>query len=302
MATFSLTVSLKLLIDTKNKRVLFAEAGRDTVDFLYHLLSLSAGTVIKLLNNRSILDNLGSTAGYSNVVENHSLHYFEPKKHLVSDFVKQSSIGFYIVMDDLTVKPMSTVSGIALLVNEFNGKEVGPIEERVVHLGLDEGLKLLRATLQSDMVLTSVFLGGMGTNDASTSTPNDHVTVGETGPTSASERKDMFEPSPSEAIASFKPKFKGFQRRVKEWFNIISSRQDDIIKGHNRIRRRVDYCVAKLGEQSSAPYVSDGSEGEEEDPSYVPDEEEEEESDQDEDDDEDDDSDEDDSANKNCLD
>ena len=43
----------------------------------------------------------------------------------------------YVVMDDLVVKPMSTTSNITLL-QKFNVKEIGAVEERVVHLGMDE--------------------------------------------------------------------------------------------------------------------------------------------------------------------
>ena len=43
----------------------------------------------------------------------------------------------YMVMDDLVVKPMSTISSIALL-QKFSVKEVGALEERVVDLGMDE--------------------------------------------------------------------------------------------------------------------------------------------------------------------
>ncbi|KAL9680534.1 hypothetical protein QQ045_018414 [Rhodiola kirilowii] len=63
----------------------------------------------------------------------------------------------YMVMDDLAVKPMSTDSIISLL-NTFNIKEVGVLEEKIVSLGMDEGLKLLLAYLQSKNVLTDVFL------------------------------------------------------------------------------------------------------------------------------------------------
>nr|DAD45985.1 TPA_asm: hypothetical protein HUJ06_004215 [Nelumbo nucifera] len=64
----------------------------------------------------------------------------------------------YMVMDDLAVSPMSTISTITLL-NKFNVKDVGTLEERVVHLGYDEGLSLLKASLQSTTVLTDIFLG-----------------------------------------------------------------------------------------------------------------------------------------------
>ena len=54
-------VSLKLLIDTKGNKVLFAEAGKDFVDFLFNLLSLPVGTLIRLMTKNSMvgsLDNL----------------------------------------------------------------------------------------------------------------------------------------------------------------------------------------------------------------------------------------------------
>ena len=43
----------------------------------------------------------------------------------------------YMVMDDLEVKPMSTTSTFTLL-NKFNVKEMGVLEEKVVVLGMDE--------------------------------------------------------------------------------------------------------------------------------------------------------------------
>ncbi|KAM4104570.1 hypothetical protein ACJW30_06G168400 [Castanea mollissima] len=63
----------------------------------------------------------------------------------------------YMVMDNLEVKPMSTISSITLL-NKFDVKEIGALEEKVVELGMDEGVKLLKASLQSKSVLTDVFL------------------------------------------------------------------------------------------------------------------------------------------------
>ncbi|CAN1269324.1 hypothetical protein LINPERPRIM_LOCUS13543 [Linum perenne] len=63
----------------------------------------------------------------------------------------------YMVMDNLEVKPMSTISSITLL-NKFNIQDVGSLKEKVVELGMDEGLNLLKASLESKMVLTTVFL------------------------------------------------------------------------------------------------------------------------------------------------
>ncbi|GJX53722.1 DUF674 family protein [Tanacetum coccineum] len=49
----STKVTLKLLIDTKSKEVLFSEANKEFVDFLFNILSLPVGTVIKLLRKNS---------------------------------------------------------------------------------------------------------------------------------------------------------------------------------------------------------------------------------------------------------
>lgn len=54
-----------------------------------------------------------------------------------------TTIGFvkdavtYMVMDDLEVKPMSTISVISIL-NKFNVKDVALLHEEVVNLGKEE--------------------------------------------------------------------------------------------------------------------------------------------------------------------
>ncbi|XP_028087346.1 uncharacterized protein LOC114288060 [Camellia sinensis] len=206
MAT-SNKVSLKLLIDTKANKVLFAEAGKDFVDFLFNLLSLPVGTVIRILTKHSMVGSLGNL--YDSI-ENLNNTYLQPNqnkdsllkpkasssicaaqvpllladdispdrklymcktfhlnvaddpkavcpncKHYMSTevpYIAREAVkevlngdegGFvkgvvtYMVMDDLAVKPMSAISSIALL-SKFNVKEVGALEERVVHLGMDE--------------------------------------------------------------------------------------------------------------------------------------------------------------------
>uniref|UniRef100_A0A5B6YHG8 DUF674 domain-containing protein n=1 Tax=Davidia involucrata TaxID=16924 RepID=A0A5B6YHG8_DAVIN len=245
-------VSLKLLIDTKGERVLFAEAGKDFVDFLFHILSLPVGTVVRLLSKESMVGCLGALYGS---IENLSEIYMQPNQtkdsvlmpkaprsapevplllpredegessstrelyrcvhHDMSaanrsfgslnkqcheyaaddpravcpscnnlmgtklkyvaappavtttDQARTTSSGeggyvkgvvTYMVMDDLVVKPMSTISSITLL-NSFNVKELGALEEKVVDVTMDEGVKLLKFSLQSKAVLTDVFLG-----------------------------------------------------------------------------------------------------------------------------------------------
>ncbi|WJX15422.1 hypothetical protein P8452_05565 [Trifolium repens] len=77
MATPSTTnkLTLKLLIDRKNDKVLFAEASKAVVDFLFSLLCLPIGTVVKLLGNN---DMVGSIGNLYNSVENLNHNYIQP--------------------------------------------------------------------------------------------------------------------------------------------------------------------------------------------------------------------------------
>ncbi|XP_024956392.1 uncharacterized protein LOC112498860 isoform X2 [Citrus sinensis] len=61
-----------------------------------------------------------------------------------------------MVSDDLSVTPVSMTSGIELL--QHNVKDIGVLEKRVVELGIDEGLELLKNSLKSKTALTNVFL------------------------------------------------------------------------------------------------------------------------------------------------
>ncbi|XP_008233565.1 PREDICTED: uncharacterized protein LOC103332597 [Prunus mume] len=222
------SVSMKLLVDSTRGKVLFAEASKDVVDFLFTLLSLPVGTVIRLLSKDGMVGSLGKL--YESV-ENLDDTYLQPnlnkdmllepkatvaganilplltnnvdsnaKKFYMCPYCSSRSysevsgtrcpncgnsmsteatcvspaepttvarpseggyvkgVVTYMVMDDLEVKPMSTISSIAML-NKFNVKEVGALEEKVVNLGMEEGLKLLKASLETSTVLTKVFLG-----------------------------------------------------------------------------------------------------------------------------------------------
>ncbi|WMV35340.1 hypothetical protein MTR67_028725 [Solanum verrucosum] len=75
-------------------------------------------------------------------------------------FVKEMQVK-YMVMDDLVVKPMSAVSSITTLKDYFNVKDVGVLHEEVVQFGKEEALKLLKLSLDSKSVLTSLFMTGV---------------------------------------------------------------------------------------------------------------------------------------------
>ncbi|GMI87009.1 hypothetical protein like AT5G01150 [Hibiscus trionum] len=201
------TVSLKLLIDLKSRRVLFAKAGKDFVDFLFNIMSLSVGTVTRLLTEKGMVGSLGNLYG-SRSIENLGDAYLQSAatkdtllKPMVSDYgtnnvpllfphmqsptsatnlyscgrcnnvandlkficpdcsdvmdqnvdiVNVTSKGSssseggyvkgvvtYMVMDDLVVRPMSTISSITLL-NMLKVQDVGFLEEKVIDVGVDE--------------------------------------------------------------------------------------------------------------------------------------------------------------------
>jgi len=210
MASSSSKLTLKLLIDSKREKVLFAEASKAVIDFLFSLLCLPIGTVIRILNKNQMVGSLGNL--YESV-ENLDETYMQPQlhkdlllkpsasvslqisgllpsindtssntstnvfyrcpshygyvtcdnttncpqqcgrtMHVVMQFVgrKVASVensadksGFvkevvtYMVMDDLVVQPMSSISSITLL-NKFNIKEVGVLQEKVVELDINK--------------------------------------------------------------------------------------------------------------------------------------------------------------------
>ncbi|XP_058774271.1 uncharacterized protein LOC131648537 [Vicia villosa] len=192
MASSSSTkVSMKLLIDTKNNKVLFDEASKPVIDFLFNLLCLPIGTVVKLLSSNNMVGSLGNL--YQSV-ENLNQNYMQPfqtKDVLLNPKAQSSSTqisgfltrnhakenkdeeiklfmcpnklkfiileirrllkkkgfsnnksGFvkdvitFMVMDDLVIHAMSTISSITLLT-KFNIKEIGTLQEKIVEMGMN---------------------------------------------------------------------------------------------------------------------------------------------------------------------
>ncbi|XP_047331657.1 uncharacterized protein LOC124935255 [Impatiens glandulifera] len=231
-------LSMKLLVDKENKKVLFAEVGKEVVDFFFFILTLPLAKVTNLLTN-SKKEMIGCLSALYKSVETLDQTYIKPgqsKDSLLNPLVslnqahlllpdqpiqtsadikiyrcpetshstffvrdpnltcqnqrhspfggyeicgrKMSSLddsfenkatiptrecgGFvngmitYMVMDDLMITPMSTISSICLL-NQFNIKDVSHLQEIVVDFGMDEGLKILEASLKGKEVLTQVF-------------------------------------------------------------------------------------------------------------------------------------------------
>jgi hypothetical protein len=53
-------ISMKLLIDSKSRRVLFAEACKDAVDFLFSLIALPIATAVKLVGTEAMVGSVGN--------------------------------------------------------------------------------------------------------------------------------------------------------------------------------------------------------------------------------------------------
>ncbi|XP_066316138.1 uncharacterized protein [Miscanthus floridulus] len=81
----------------------------------------------------------------------------------VVGFSDPAGVGFvkevvtYTIMDDLKVAPLSAVSVITLL-KALGVADISSLQEMTVRVGYAEGLEMLRASLQSEAVLTDVFL------------------------------------------------------------------------------------------------------------------------------------------------
>ncbi|XP_021769466.1 uncharacterized protein LOC110733687 [Chenopodium quinoa] len=210
-------MSLKILVDIKSNKVVFAEAGKDFVDFIFQLMSLPLSTITKLLNEKE-LGMVGSLGALYKSIESLDVEYYEadnnkdsvlkprddvcvplfsvntgpspPTKSAaafmcpyhsscVTDYQgtscpickfemnsvcptvryahpakKTLSCGYlkravsYMVMDNLEVKPMS-LSLIRSHVKDFDH-----LEEKQVEVGLQEGLAILKASMETKAVLT----------------------------------------------------------------------------------------------------------------------------------------------------
>ena len=146
-------MSLKLLINKKDSKVVFAETKNDFIDFLFNLLTLPIGTIMNFLPKENFLGNLHGSINKleeAYLLPNQSmdsplklntpidaiLPFFDlplswSDRHVKDDLVT------YMVANDLSVTPMSMTSTMALF-KKYNISEVGVLEEKVVAIGLEE--------------------------------------------------------------------------------------------------------------------------------------------------------------------
>ncbi|XP_034594504.1 uncharacterized protein [Setaria viridis] len=72
------TLRMKLLVDTRGQRVLFAEASKEVVDFLFSLLALPVGAVAMLLGQEDAAATGGSVGGLYRSVVNLERSFAQP--------------------------------------------------------------------------------------------------------------------------------------------------------------------------------------------------------------------------------
>ena len=142
-------MSLKLLINKKDDKVVFAEAEYDFIDFLFNLLTLPIGTIVSLLPKENCLRNLHKSINKleeAYLLPNQSvdsllkmntpvdaiLHFFDLPLSSSDRHVKDGLVT-YMVADDLSVTPMSMTSTMALF-KKYNIQEVDVLEEKVVSI------------------------------------------------------------------------------------------------------------------------------------------------------------------------
>ncbi|KAL8544727.1 hypothetical protein ACS0TY_005090 [Phlomoides rotata] len=70
-------LSMKLLVDSRSKRVLFADASKECVDFLFYILTLPVSTLIRLLGKQRMV---GSLANLYKSIETLNECYIQPNK------------------------------------------------------------------------------------------------------------------------------------------------------------------------------------------------------------------------------
>ncbi|KAB1226026.1 hypothetical protein CJ030_MR1G025243 [Morella rubra] len=157
------TISLTLTIDSSSDKVVFAEAGKEFVDFLFGLLQIPIGSMMGLL-----LDN-GMVCVWSSLqiipsTPRQSFAFGPSLNPVGSSVVQLEEKGYvrgvvtYRVMDDLRVMPMPVMSTTTVL-KTLNIKDVNSLQEKTVEVDIEKGLELVMVSLRSATVLTEVFLG-----------------------------------------------------------------------------------------------------------------------------------------------
>lgn len=124
-------LTLKLLIDTKNERVLFAEASKPVIDFLFNMLCLPIGNVVKLLSKNEMVGSLGNLyQSVENLNHNYMQSDHQTKDILLNPSAPTWSIEIFHLFPPLQ-KALRTSSGVSdcILTAELDDEDQEEDEE-----------------------------------------------------------------------------------------------------------------------------------------------------------------------------
>ncbi|XP_073153272.1 uncharacterized protein [Henckelia pumila] len=150
--------TVKALVQKSTKRILLAEARQDFIDFLFSLLTIPLGRIFSLNPQISPVSNgrfengkIKSLLAYTpaDVSTCIPMKMIDPKGH--DSFVKGPAT--FMVTDDLVVATASSTFIISTL-NQMK-IPVSDVEEHELHIGMEEALSILKASLFSTSALTN---------------------------------------------------------------------------------------------------------------------------------------------------
>ncbi|MBA0571265.1 hypothetical protein Golob_004849 [Gossypium lobatum] len=137
------TISLKLLVDSTNQRVLFAESGKEFVDFMFNILSLPVGPIIRLLTKEQMVGSLGNL--YDSLENMNDTYILSPanKDTLLKPIVVPPFCGLYVANDSKSVCPScnNVMTQTATIMNPRKGSstnEGGYVKGVVTYMIMDD--------------------------------------------------------------------------------------------------------------------------------------------------------------------
>ncbi|XP_009791961.1 uncharacterized protein LOC107763974 [Nicotiana tabacum] len=146
-------ICLKLLVDSKAHRVLFAETGKDFVDFLFNLLKLPIGCFVGQPSIKSVCGSLGNIIP---IMKNSGSNYMQ-----LNELGNVQDIMTWMITDNLFVTPSSAAFAIPVL--KALKPQIDAVEERIIDFQIsDLEHEFLLVSLKSETVLTDIFLRQTG--------------------------------------------------------------------------------------------------------------------------------------------
>ncbi|KAK4716402.1 hypothetical protein R3W88_014740 [Solanum pinnatisectum] len=141
---------LKLLVDRKAHKFVFAECGKDFIDFLFTILKLPIGYFFGQPSKMFVLGCLGNMIP---IMENFG-----------DDLMQLDELGevmTWIITDDLFIAPLSATSVINVL--KKSKAQVDPLQHKTIDFQIsDLKQEFLQVSLKSKTILTDLFLRQTG--------------------------------------------------------------------------------------------------------------------------------------------